>query len=127
MENYRPISILPNVSKIYERGLYDQIATYFEHVFSRYQCGFCKGYSSQHCVLAMVEKWLKNCRWWGVFGTLYTDPSKVSDCVPHYLIIVTLESHGFNLDALKLIHDYLSSRKQRVKVNDAYSSWKDIF
>ena len=35
--------------------------------------------------------------------------------------------YGFHIDALKLIHDYLSNRKQRVKVNDAYSSWKDIF
>ena len=55
-ENYRPISILPNVSKIYERCLYDQIATYFEHIFSTYQCGFRKGYSAQHCLLAMIEK-----------------------------------------------------------------------
>ena len=61
-ENYRPISILPNVSKIYERCLYDQIATYFEHIFSRYQCGFHKGYSAQQCLLAMIEKWKKNCR-----------------------------------------------------------------
>ena len=46
-KNYRPISMLPNVSKIYERCLYDQIATYFEHIFSRYQCSFRKGYSAQ--------------------------------------------------------------------------------
>ena len=59
-ENYRPISILPNVSKIYERCLYDQIANYFEHIFSRYQCGFRKGYSAQQCLLAMTEKWKKN-------------------------------------------------------------------
>ena len=38
-----------------------------------------------------------------------------------------LEAYGFHIDALKLIHDCLSDRKQRVKVNNAYSSWKDIF
>ena len=43
------------------------------------------------------------------------------------LNITKLEAHGFHIDALKLIHDYLSNRKQRVKVNDTYSSWKDIF
>ena len=47
---------LSNVSKIYERLLYDQIAAYFEHSFSIYQCGFHKGYSTQHCLLAMIEK-----------------------------------------------------------------------
>ena len=61
-ENYRPISILPNVSKIYQTCLYDQIATYFEHIFSRYQCSFRKGYSDQQCLLAMIEKWKKDCR-----------------------------------------------------------------
>ena len=56
-----------------------------------------------------------------------TDLSKAFDCIPHDLIIAKLEAYGFHIDALKLIHDYLSNRKQRVKVNDAYSSWKDIF
>ena len=55
-QNYKPISIFPNVSKIYERCLYNQIATYFEHTFSRHQCGFRKGYSAQQCLLAMIEK-----------------------------------------------------------------------
>ena len=45
-ENYRPISILPNISKVYERCLYDQISNFFEDVFSKYQCGFRKGYSA---------------------------------------------------------------------------------
>ena len=58
-ENYRPVSILQNVSKIYERCLYDQIATFFELIFSTYQCGFHKGYSTQHCLLALIEKWEK--------------------------------------------------------------------
>ena len=58
-ENYRPISILSNVSKIYERCLYDQIVTYFEYIFPRYQCGFREGYSAQQCLLVMIEKWKK--------------------------------------------------------------------
>ena len=61
------------------------------------------------------------------FVALLTDLSKVFDCISHDLIIAKLEAYGFHIDALKLIHDYLSNRKQRVKVNDAYSSWKDIF
>ena len=102
MENYRPISILPNVSKIYERCLYDQIATYFEHIFSRYQCSFRKGYSAQQCLLAMIEKWKKTVDNGGVFGALLTDLSKAFDCIPHDLIIAKLEAYGFHIDALKL-------------------------
>ena len=75
----------------------------------------------------MIEKWKKTVDNGGVFGALLTDLSKAFDCIPHDLIIAKLEVYGFYVDALKLIHDYLSNRKQRVKVNDAYSSWKDIF
>ena len=63
----------------------------------------------------------------GVFGALLTDLSKAFDFILHDLIIAKLEAYGFHIDALKLIHDYLSNRKQRVKVNNTYSSWKDIF
>ena len=57
--NYRPISILPNLSKIHERLLYDQMYTYFSNFFPQYQCGFRKGYSVQHCLLAMTQKMKK--------------------------------------------------------------------
>ena len=39
-ENYRLISILPNISKVYERCLHDQMLEYFDNIFSKYQCGF---------------------------------------------------------------------------------------
>ena len=106
-ENYKPISILPYVSKIYERCLYHRMATYFELIFSRYWYGFCNGYSEQHCLLAMI------------------DPSKVLDCIPHNHIIAKLEAYGFHIDALKLIYNCFPNRKRRVKVNDAYTKWKD--
>ena len=69
----------------------------------------------------------KNFRYWGHFGALLTDLSKAFHCIPHDLIIAKLEAYGFHIDALKLIHNYLSNRKQRVKVTDTYSLWKDIF
>ena len=75
----------------------------------------------------MIEKWKKIVDNGGVFGALLNDLSKAFDCIPHDFIIAKLEAYGFHRDALKLIHDYLSNRKQRVKVNDTYSSWKDIF
>ena len=96
--------------------MYDQIATYFEHIFSRYQCGFRKGYSAQQCLLAMIEKWKKTVDNGDVFGALLTDLSKTFDCIPHDLIIGKLEAYGFHIDALKFIYDYLSNRKLRVRV-----------
>ena len=59
--NYRPVSILSNISKVYERCIYDQIQTYFDKILSKYQCGFRKGYNSQQCLIALIEKWKKKC------------------------------------------------------------------
>ena len=47
--NYRPISILSNLSKVYERIMQKQIYPYLNKIFSKYQCGFRKGFSAQHC------------------------------------------------------------------------------
>ena len=61
-----------------------------------------------------------------MFGALLTDLSKVFDCLPHDLIIAKLNAYGFSLLASKLMHNYLSHRKQRTKVNSSYSSWEEI-
>ena len=48
-ENYRPVIILPNLSKIYERCLYTQMSKYFDPILSKYQFRFRKGYIAQKC------------------------------------------------------------------------------
>ena len=55
--NYRPVSILSNVSKIFEIIIFRQISNYIDSFFSKYQCGFRKAYSTQQCLLSMFEKW----------------------------------------------------------------------
>ena len=55
-KNYRPISILSNNSKTYERCMYKQMSDYLGNFFSKCQCGFRQGISAQHCLLAMIEK-----------------------------------------------------------------------
>ena len=125
-ENYIPISILPNISKVYERWLHDEMSEVFDNIFSKYQCGFRKGYSAQHCLLVMIEKWKKVVDNAGAFDASLTDLSKAFDCIPHDLIIAKLEAYSFQIDALRLVYDYLSNRKQRVKLNETFSSWRDI-
>ena len=125
-ENHRPVSILPTLSKIFEKILFEQMSVFFENFLSSQQWGFRKGYSTQHCLLNLLEKW-KNCVDKGkVFGALLTDLSKAFDCLDHELLIAKLNAYGFNLPALRLIHDYLSNRKQRTKIDDNYSSWSEI-
>ena len=54
---YRPVRILPNVSKIFERCMFRQIKEYMDMFLSKHQCFFRKGYSTQQCLLAMLKKW----------------------------------------------------------------------
>ena len=54
--NYHPISILPNLSKVFERCLHKQISNFFDTILSKYQCGFRKGHGAQHCLIALLEK-----------------------------------------------------------------------
>ena len=125
-ENYHPASTLPVISKIFEKLLCKQITIFLDRLLSKYQCGFRKGYSARHCLLAMLEKWKNTVGKGKIFGALLTDLSKAFDSVSHDLLIAKLNCYGFSLPALKLVHSYLSNRKQRSKINNAYSSWEEI-
>ena len=83
-------------------------------------------YNAQHCLINLIEKWKKSLDIGGVFGALLTDLSKAFDCLPRELLIAKLDPYGFDKSSLKLIHSYLSNRKQRVKINGRYSSWSEI-
>ena len=69
----------------------------------------------------MIEKWKKIVVYGGVFGALLTDLSKAFDCTAHDLFVAKLEAYAFQTDALNLVYDYLSNRKQRVKINETFS------
>ena len=124
--NYRPVSILPSISKIFERLLYSQINAYMDSKLSIYQCGFRKGFSSQQCLLLMIERWRQSIDKNGKCGSLLTDLSKAFDCLDHNLMIAKLNEYGFDYNAVKLVHSYLTNRYQRVKVNSCHSSWTEI-
>ena len=125
-DNYRPVSTLSNLSKIYKRLLFKQISEYFEPILSKFQYGFRKGYSAQHCLLAMLEKWKLAVDSKRNFGALLTDLFKAFDCLPHDLLLAKLNAYGFSLPALRLVQSYLSNRKQRTKINLEFSPWEEI-
>ena len=125
-KNYRPVSLLPILSKLYERKMYDSIFLYIEKFLSPYLFGYRKGHSTQQCLLVMIEMWKKALDQKKVAGAILTDLSKAFDCLSHDLLIAKLEAYGFDKSALIFVHDYLHNRKQRTKVNGSYSSWKEL-
>ena len=125
-ENYRPVSILPFLSKVFERSIFIQRSTFFEDIFNKQQCRFRKGYNTQQCLLKMLEKWKRSVDGDKVFGALLTDLSKAFDCLDHELLIAKLNAYGFSLPALRLINDYLSNRRQRTRIGNSFSEWFEV-
>ena len=72
--------------------MYNQIYPYFDTLFSKFQCGFWKGFNAQHCLLALIEKWRKTLDKGGETGAFLTDLSKAIDCIDHNLLIAKLDA-----------------------------------
>ena len=103
-----------------------QLSIYFEGILSKFQCGFLKGFSTQDCLLLVLEKWKRAVVNNKVFRTILTYLSKAIDCISHHLLNAKLNAYGLPLSALKLVHSYLQNRKQRTKIGSSYSLWEEI-
>ena len=124
--NYRPISGLPSLSKLFEKIIQSQISTYIEKFLSPYLCGYRKGYNVQHALIALIENWRISLDKGGYGGAILMDLSKAFDTLNHDLLIAKLYAYGFDKTSLKLIKSYLTNRWQRTKINNSYSSWTEI-
>ena len=122
-ENYRPISILPNLSKVYERLMYDQMYSFCDQIFSKLQCGFRKGFREQCLIHTIVKRW----KYLGTGIALLTDRSKAFDGIDHQLLIAKLNAHGVDTSSLYFLVSYLEKRQQRTKVNVSCSNFDEIF
>ena len=124
--NYRPISLLPIISKIFERVLFEQIEKFSEKILSPKLCGFRKGHSTQHALLNLLKNWQKTLDKSSDIGGVLMNLSKAYDCLSHDLLKAKLAAYGFEYSATSSISDYLSKRYQRVKIESIFSSYLEI-
>ena len=125
-KNYRPVSILPCISKVFESVFIDQMSEFLEPVLSPHLSGFRKEHSCQSVLLHMVDQCKTNMDNNGISGALLTDLSKAFDCLSYKLMIAKLYAYGFNSDACMLVASYFTDRKQRVKLGDVRSEWQQL-
>ena len=120
-DNHRPISILPVVSKVFEKLMCKQLSNHFDNKFLKFQCGFRKKFGAQYRLLLMIDQCKKAVDDNKVFGAILTDLSKAFDCICHGLLIEKLHAYELSLQAAKMIQDYLLNQKQRTN-----STWEKI-
>lgn len=127
-QNYRPISILPVFSKIFERLLYNRIYSFLHlnNILNSNQFGFRNGYSTEMALASFVEKITsaldKGQHTIGVF----LDLKKAFDTVNFPILLDKLNHIGIRGKSLELIKSYLTNRKQAVTISSFKSDYKGI-
>ena len=119
---YRPVSVLPIRSKIFERALADQLDDYFRALFHPFLSAYRKGYSCQSTLLALTEDWRQSLDGGHFVGAILMDLSKAFDCLPHRLLLEKLRAYNLAESAVSLLGSCLSDREQCVKIGNAQSA-----
>ena len=127
VSNYRPVSILPIMSKIYEKEMVRQLSSYFENIFSQFISGFRPKHSCETVLLRMVENIKLSLDQGQIVSAIITDLSRAFDSIPYKLFVSKLYAYGLSMSACELMFNYYSNRKQRVKMGNSTSEWQSVY
>ena len=124
--NYRPISLIPQASKVFEKILCDQIMQHVQPVISEQQHGFVPGRDCSTNLSSLLQETYRAVDQGRQLDVIYTDFSKAFDRVSHDLLLYKLTSFHLHPNLLLLLNSYLSNRKHRVVVDGQCSSWNVV-
>ena len=116
--SYRPLSILPVISKVIERHITKHLFGYLNIYLStfkllhRAQSGFRQRYSCNTALINLVDNWLKSIDKGDIVGAIVFDLKKVFDVVDHKILLRKLSCHKFDLSSANWIRSYLSNRQE---------------
>ena len=127
-ENYRPISLLSNISKLYERAMHTRVYDFLEKYKLLYerQFGFRKKHSTNHAILSILEDIKNNLDINNFVCGVFIDLEKAFDTVNHDILINKLDYYGICGISNFWLKSYLSNRSQRVKYKDCTSENQKI-
>ena len=111
--NYRPVTLLSHMSKVFERIIYNQINEYSEPFLSNLLTGFRKNHNTQHSLLKILESFKEALDKGNSVTAIFMDLFKAFDTLNHDLLIAKLEAYGFSVNSLYYIHSYLNKRLQK--------------
>ena len=125
---YRPISVLPVLSKLFEKILYHRVYSYLtEHnLIDKRQYGFRENRSTELAITSIYDELLSNFDNKLITCSLFLDVSKAFDCCDHEILLDKLYHHGIRGVSHKLFSNFLHNRMQCTKIGEFKSSYKRI-
>ena len=120
MNKYRPISLLPVISKVIEKIICTQLSSYFENnkLFYDSQYGFRPNHCTEQATLELTDRIISAMDNNDVPIGVFLDLSKAFDTIDHNILLNKLEHYGIEGIPLQLFKNYLTNRKQYVKLCD---------
>ena len=124
VDNYRPISIIPAVAKVFERLIYDQVFQYIteKKILINCQSGFRGLHSTVTSLLEATNKWAYNIDHGNVNAVMFLDLKKAFDTVDHEILLGKLNAYGISGMAGNWFRSYLSERQQTCVINGRSSN-----
>ena len=122
--NYRPISILPTISKVFERVIFEQLYNYHNslNLFYHGQYGFRENHSTELAALELIDRIIQYLDKGETPISVFLDLSKAFDTLDHSILLSKLEYYVIRNNALKLFKNYLSNRKQYAVLDTVQSN-----
>ena len=127
-DNYRPISILPTLSKIFEKYIFNQLMFYLvnEDILTSRQHGFRPASTTIDCLVDLIEEITASLDKGDYAVSLFLDLSKAFDTVNHQILLNKLAYCGILNIESNWFRSYLNSRKQKVYINGIRSDLHQI-
>ena len=128
LENYRPISVLPSMSKIFEKVILLQLQSHFLDFKLLYpsQYGFRERHSTEYAAIENIDRIANNLENKSLPLNIFLDLSKAFDTLDHSILLSKLSKYGITGSALELCKSYLMDRQQYVNLNGTISEMLQI-
>ena len=128
VSNYRPISLLPIFSKIFEKVMYNRLILFLDTYKLLYelQFGFRKDHSTCAALIMLIDKITSELEKGNFVLGVFLDYSKAFDCINHSILLQKLHYYGIRGIALEWFRNYLSDRKQFVYFNNTKSNYLNV-